>query len=304
MPRHRLHEDNHSTQSCNLTRDKIQPRFHAVNAQRLDNSGSVTFTLRYQGRSTEVSTLVSDSVKDEILLSWRVLKNLEVINNTFPNIKGTPVRAARTMITNSFAHIETDREAKIEVTNLRGEYKQVFQIDGHLRTMKGEPMQIHVKGNTNVTVMNVCTSRKTPLAYLDAAKKKIDEDVKLGIIEKVDGVPEWCSPMSFVQKPGGGIRSVVDLVQLNKFVDRPTHPFPASKKIIARIPKRSQCFAVFDCKHGYGQIEVAKESCPYTCFMTDWGRYQYKRAPMGLISSGDQNRQSSSRHPRCVQTRG
>jgi hypothetical protein len=90
--------------------------------------------------------------------------------------------------------------------------------------------------------MNVCTPRKTPLAYLVAAKKKI----KLGIIEKVDGVSEWRSLMSFVRKPGGGIRSVVDLVQLNKFVDRPTHLFPASKEILARIPKRSICFAVFD----------------------------------------------------------
>ena len=145
-----------------------------------------------------------------------------------------------------------------------GEYKQVFQIEGHLRTMKGEPMQIHIKRNTNVTVMNVCTPRKTPLAYLDAAKKKIDEEIKLGIIEKVDGVSEWCSPMSFVQKPNGGTRSVVDLVQLNKFVDRLTLPFLASKEIIARIPKRLECFAVFDCKHGYWQIELARESRPYT----------------------------------------
>ena len=51
----------------------------------------------------------------------------------------------------------------------------------------------------------------------------------MGIIEKVDGVSDWCSPMSFVPKTKGGVRSVVDLVQLNKFVNRPTHPFPASK---------------------------------------------------------------------------
>ena len=42
-------------------------KIRAVNAQRLGNSGSVTFTLRYQGRSTEVNTLVSDAIKDEIL---------------------------------------------------------------------------------------------------------------------------------------------------------------------------------------------------------------------------------------------
>ena len=78
------------------------------------------------------------------------------------------------MSTGSFAHIETDTEAKLEVSNLMGEYKQVFQIDGRLRTMKGEPMRIHMKKNAQVTVINICTPRKTPLAYLDAAKKKID----------------------------------------------------------------------------------------------------------------------------------
>ena len=86
------------------------------------------------------------------------------------------------------AMVYQDAEAKAEVSNLMGEYKQVFQIDGHFRTMKGEPMQIHIKKNAHVTVMNVCTPRNTPLAYLDAAKRKIDEEVKLGIIEKVDGI--------------------------------------------------------------------------------------------------------------------
>ena len=109
-----------------------------------------------------------------------------VIDNTFSNVKHPPVRAAKAMSTGSVAHITSDAEATIEVSNLMGEYKQ--QIDGRLRTMKGEPMQIHMKKNAHVTVMNVCTPRNTPLAYLDAAKRKIDEEIKLGINEKVDGI--------------------------------------------------------------------------------------------------------------------
>ena len=89
------------------------------------------------------------------------------------------------------------------------------------------------------------------------------------IIEKVDRVSRWCSLMSFVPKPNGGVRSVVDLVQLNKFVDRPTHPFPASKDIVSRIPTGSKCFAVFDCTHGYWQIPLEEESRSYTCFMSN-----------------------------------
>ena len=80
--------------------------------------------------------------------------------------------------------------------------------------------------------------------------------------------------MSFVLKPNGKVRSMVD-------------PFPTSKDIVSWIPTGSRGFAVFNCTHGYWQIPLAEESRPYTCFITEWGRYQYKRAPMGLISSGD-----------------
>ena len=99
-----------------------------------------------------------------------------------------------------------------------------------------------MKKNANVTVMNVCTPRKTPLAYLDAAKKKIDEDVKLGIFEKVDGISEWCSPMSFV-------------------------PIPSIQRNYSKDPE-----------HGYWQIELAKESRPYTCFIMGVNKKIFTRA--------------------------
>ena len=108
---------------------------------------------------------------------------------------------------------------------------------------------------------------------------------KLGILERVEDVSEWCSPMSFVPKPDGDVRTVVDLVHLNKFVERPVHPFPTPKDIIAQIPGTSRYFAVFDAKR---QIELDEESRPLTTFITEWGCYRYRRAPMGLTSSGDE----------------
>ena len=135
---------------------------------------------------------------------------------------------------------------------------------------------------------HVYTPRKTPYAFEAAAKAKLDEDEALGVIEKVEGTSEWCSPMSFVRKPSGKIRSVIDLVELNKNVERPTHPFPAPKDIISTIPCDTQFFAVFDCLHGYWQLELDESSKPLTTFITEFGRYRYCRAPMGLVSSGDE----------------
>ena len=55
------------------------------------------------------------------------------------------------------------------------------------------------------------------------------------------------------------LRPVVDLVHLNKFVERPVHLFPSPKDIIAQITGTSKDFAVFDAKNGYWQIPLDKE---------------------------------------------
>ena len=57
------------------------------------------------------------------------------------------------------------------------EFDRVFNEDGPLRTMKGNPMRIYIKPDVKVIPLNVCTPRKTPIAYMEAAKEKIDSDL-------------------------------------------------------------------------------------------------------------------------------
>ena len=106
-------------------------------------------------------------------------------------------------------------------------------------------------------------------------------------MEKVEGTSEWISPMSFAPKPDGSVRLVADLVYLNRYVKRPIHPFMSPKDILAQIDPEAEWFAVLDAKSGYWQVELDQESRKYTTFLTKWGLYRYKRAPMGLASSGD-----------------
>ena len=255
---------------------------------QLDCSGTVTFDIEFKGRSAEVIALVSSTLTEEVLLSWQILKKLGIIPDDFPE----PEARAAVLTASSESNIKAisnGKEAREAVTQLIEEFGSVFDEEGPLRTMKGDPMRIHMKKNVTTTPLHICTPRKTPYAYMDTAKAKLDSDVEKGIIEKVPvGTPSrWCSAMSFVPKPGGKVRSVVDLVQLNKFVERPAHPFPAPKDIVARIPKGAKWFAVFDAANGYWQIPLEEESREYTTFMTEWGRFRYLRAPMGLVLSGD-----------------
>ena len=259
----------------------MKKKIKAVNDQKLECSGTVTFTATYEGRSTVVSALVSSSIQNEVLLSWKALVELGIIPNSFPHVEA---RAAGVSTSTPM----TLEMAVASVKTMIGSFDDVFDTEGTLRTMKGKPMVIEMKDDAPIKPVHVCSPRRTAYAFQEAAKQKLDDDESKGVIEKVIGATDWCSAISFVKKPNGKIRSVLDLVQLNKYVKRPTHPFPSPRDIMRMIDTKSKCFAVFDAANGYWQIPLAEKSKDLTTFITEWGRYRYTRAPMGLISSGDE----------------
>ena len=108
------------------------------------------------------------------------------------------------------------------------ENNSVFHTGEQLKTMSGGPIEIKLK-NRPIKPLHVNTPRKTPYVYQGAAKGKLNHMVRLGILEKVENVSEWCTPMSFVPEPDSDMRPVVDLVHLCKFVERPVHPFPTPR---------------------------------------------------------------------------
>ena len=186
-------------------------------------------------------------------------------------------------------YLSDDPNANVE--QAMAAFPEVFKEpceDEVLKIMKGNPVSIQLKP-VPITPTHVVVARKTPFAFQALAKAELQSLVKMGIIEACGSeASEWCSPCHFVRKPNGGVRTVVDLQGLNKFVMRPTHPFPTGMDILTSIPKDSKVFAVFDCLKGYWQLELDKESRKYTTFMTEFGRFRYLRAPMGLSASGDE----------------
>ena len=62
------------------------------------------------------------------------------------------------------------QEVREAVTRMIEEFSYVFDEEDLLRTMKGEPMKNHLKKNVTITPLNMCTPRKKPYAYTDAAK--------------------------------------------------------------------------------------------------------------------------------------
>ena len=263
-----------------------------VQGGRLDCTGSTTFNVKYEGNDTVVTALVSRSLKKECLLGWRALQRLHIIHEDFPHVlKQSSIKTSASQTEALIKTTVASEDPKKAMESLIEEFKiSVFNTEGELKPMKGGPMKIHLKEGP-IKPFHIYTPRKIPYAYKEAAKAKLDKDESLGVIEKVPlGSPSaWCLPMSFVPKKNGkDVRTIFDGTKLNEHVYRTTHPFPSPTDIVSSIPPDTKMLAVFDCLHGYWQLELDEESKPLTTFLTEFGRYRYRRAPMGLISSGDE----------------
>lgn len=85
---------------------------------------------------------------------------------------------------------------------------------------------------------------------LRSRRNDIKCQIKSGIIEPVTWPTEWASPAMFLPKPNGhGVRMVADFSALNKFLQRPVHPFPSTTKIAPSIPPDTPIFMTLDAKN-------------------------------------------------------
>ena len=92
--------------------------------------------------------------------------------------------------------------------------------------------------------------------------------------------------MVVTAKADGSPRRTVDLQALNKVSSRETHHTPSPFNLVSRVPK-GMYKSVLDCWNGFHSIPLDPESSEATTFITEFGRYQYLRVPMGFAASGD-----------------
>ena len=136
------------------------------------------------------------------------------------------------------------------------------------------------------------TARNIPFCWRDDVRQQLDELITKDIIEPVHHPTIWCHPVVPVAKRASdgsvsGCRLTVDFTKLNRFVKRPAHPVRSPQDAVAAITPGARYFTKLDSKAGYHQVPLREEDQDLTCFITPWGRFRYKRAPMGIVSSGD-----------------
>ena len=155
-----------------------------------------------------------------------------------------------------------------------------------LQGMTGPELALHVASDAPLKVVH--TPALVPLNWKDEIKCQLDEDVAMGVLEKVPhGEPSrCCHRMVVTRKPNGTPRRTVDMSSLNRHTLRETHhvrpPFQQARMIPPNTWK-----SVTDQCNGYHSVPLREEDRYLTTFITEWGRYRYKVAPQGSSASGD-----------------
>ena len=284
-------------------------RLLAANKQDLHVNGIVKLRGTYKGKSIYMSCLVTDDLEDEIIVSWHdshwigsVVKpdygdgSLPPFAVSTPGCKtiSTPIIIGSSpqnkLPPGNFVPPLSDSE-RDEV--LKGWYEKYPCLSDELsdRPMEGDPMIINLIKDMPIAPKVHQTGVKTPLHYREGAQKLIGNLTEKKIIRqtKRSQAPIFCARGFFVPKGNGkDVRLVIDHSEINKFIRRPTHPFTAGPDLLASIPHDATCFAKLDALWGYYQIELAEESRYITCFITEFGTFEFCRAPMGMNSSGDE----------------
>ena len=245
-------------------------KLYAADDSRLHCEGRTSFSIN----GVRIDALVSSSISHDIVLSWSDLVRLGILPADFPSLPG-PYAAKAVTTTDIIKEITAD-------------FKDILTDSLPDTPIIGPHMTIELIDDAPIIPKKIYNARPVPLHWQKDAKAMIDQLIKDDIIEEVhDQVSDWISPAFFVPKPNGKLRLVTDFTYLNRFVKRPVHPFPSADDIIRNIPQGSRFFAKLDAVQGYHQVPLAPESRPLTTFLLPWGKFRYKRGPMGLKSTSD-----------------
>ena len=159
-------------------------------------------------------------------------------------------------------------------------YEDVF--DGTLGEWKTEPVDFEL-----IDGAQPHSQRHYPVPHLykETFKKELDRLVKLGVLERVQQ-SEWGSPTFIVPKKDNKVRFVSDFRRLNQKLKRKPYPLPRISDTLQQL-EGFQYATSLDMNMGYYHIRLSEEASNMCTIITEFGKYRYKRLPMGVSCSPD-----------------
>jgi hypothetical protein len=179
-------------------------------------------------------------------------------------------------------NIHGPKQLQQRLRKLLGKFKECFRTSVSKTSAKIRPFSFTI----DETKWNTSRSNNTRYRTQSALKNaEIDRQVQLLLDLKVIKASrsERYSQVHLVPKPDNKWRFCLDYRFLNSCTTMEGGVIPMIYELLQRIGrKKPKFFAVIDFTSGYHQAPIAKETIPYTAFITHRGVYEWVRLPMGL----------------------
>jgi len=160
------------------------------------------------------------------------------------------------------------------------EFEPLF--DGTLGAWKTAPVAFQLKEGATPY-----HGRSFPIPHFhkETIMKEIKRLCELGVLEWQPS-SEWAAP-SFIQaKKNGTVRFLTDFRELNKRLVRKPFPLPKISTVLQEL--EGFTFATsLDLNMGYYTIRLDPDASRICTIIFPWGKYSYKRLPMGVAGSPD-----------------
>ena len=124
-----------------------------------------------------------------------------------------------------------------------------------------------------------------PQIHESTLRKEVDRLCLIDVLEKCAD-SEWAAPTFIVPKKEGTVRFITDFRQLNKCLKRKPYPMPNIQDILQKLGGFTYATAL-DLNMGYYNIRLDLASSSLCTLVLPWGKYRYKRLPMGIKNSPD-----------------
>ncbi len=124
-----------------------------------------------------------------------------------------------------------------------------------------------------------------PKVHKETIIKEVERLCQLGVVER-QLASEWALPSFMIPKKDKTVCFLSDFWEVNKELARNPSPIPKRSTVVQEIEGFSYATAL-DLKLGYYTIRMDPDASKICNIIFPWGKYSYKRLPMGIAGSPD-----------------
>ncbi len=175
-------------------------------------------------------------------------------------------------------HLSTDQQKKL--LQLLTKYESLF--DGTLGEWKTKPVSFQLK--EGVSPYHGRTF-PVPKVHKKTIIKEVERLCQLGVLER-QPASEWALPSFIIPKEDKTVSFLSDFREVNKRLVRKPFPIPQISMVLQEIEGFFYATAL-DLNMGYYTIRLDPDASKICTIIFPWGKYSYKRLPMGIAGSPD-----------------